>query len=66
MNEKTVKAYAELMALVATLEGMKFANEERLSECKSLAYGEESFLEIAHRMRNTVFDFDRRSPDEEA
>ena len=41
----------ELLALMAEMEGMKAANSERLSAGYSLAYDENSFMELADRIR---------------
>jgi hypothetical protein len=64
MNEKTVKAFGELLALQAELEGMKAFNTDREMRGEALAYEEASFLEISHRMRLAITPL--RPDDEEA
>jgi hypothetical protein len=49
MNEHDVKRLVLVLAVQAEIEGMKSANNDRLTAGHSMAYDETSFREMAER-----------------
>ena len=54
MLARVFSLQAEVLAAQAEIEGMKAANQERLSRGEALAYPAESFNEIAESMRGSA------------
>jgi hypothetical protein len=47
MDQRVVVALAQIVAAQARIEGMKAANQQRLTEGASIAYDEQAFLSEA-------------------
>lgn len=55
MNEYDVKRLAIILAMQAEIEGMKAENAYREACGQSQAYGEDSFYEMAEKLRNVAY-----------
>ena len=55
MNEYDVRRFAQVMALVAQMEGMKAFNQQRQVAGESPGYNQDSFEDISRQLGNLAY-----------